>query len=94
MTFVLTMHRVILGAVIAVVAIAIYIHWSPKYVLPESVHEGDVIKCSATGKVFRISGGKKRYYSWVAYVHDGKPAYTVMPCSTVSAIPDGADMPE
>lgn len=93
------MKKVIIGiaVVLTILAVAVLLMPSeqkPKHVLPEGVVEGEVIRCSATGKVFKIMNGAKRYYSWNAYVRDGKPAYTNKPCPVVSALVEGPDMPE
>lgn len=94
------MKKVIIGVAIVLTILAVALLFAPapeqkpKHVLPDGVVEGEVIRCSATGKVFKIMDGTKRYYSWNAYVRDGKPAYTNKPCSIVSALVDGPDMPE
>lgn len=90
------MKKVIIGIAIVIVILAVASLYTsaPEHTLPDGVVEGEVIRCSATGKVFKIMNGTKRYYSWNAYVRDGKPAYTNKPCPVVSALVDGPDMPE
>lgn len=94
------MKKIVLGVSIALVILTIAVvlayksEQKPKHVLPDGITEGEVIKCAATGKVFKIMDGTKRYYSWNAYVKDGQPQYTNKPCPVVSALANGPDMPE
>ena len=88
------MKKKLLAAIciVAIVMIVACCMQSSEHMLPHDVKNGEVIRCYATGKVFKVEHGKKRWYSWDAYVAAGKPRFVMKNCSSVSAIPDGPDM--
>lgn len=90
------MSRLLLSIIcVSLIALVAYHFWpSSEGMLPNDVTNGEVIRCFATGKVFMIEKGHKRWYSWKAYTFAGKPKFVLKNCSTVSAIPDGPDMPD
>jgi hypothetical protein len=60
--------------------------------LPAGVVEGDNIECPGGGKFYKIENGKKRWYSWDAFVKYGQPQRKVISCDALNSIPEGANM--
>lgn len=58
--------------------------------LPAGIAEGDVIRCTATGGIYKIVNGKKQWYPspavWGKY---GNPGFKDVDCGAVNSIPDG-----
>lgn len=86
--------KVILAiALVVIIALtSCYFMSKSEGMVPNGVSNGEVIRCIATGKVFKVENGQKRWYSWDAYVRAGKPKFVEKNCSIVSALPNGPDM--
>lgn len=61
--------------------------------LPDGVANGDVIRCAATGGIYKIENGTKRWYpNMEIYTKHGQPEYKSANCAVVSNIPAGPHM--
>lgn len=62
--------------------------------LPSGIVNGDVIRDTTTGKIFKIAQGKRREYPDLnVYRSWGSPAYKDFPSRVVTTIPFGTPMP-
>lgn len=78
-------------AAVALIGLIVYANMSS---LPAGFSEGGVYRCGGA-KIFKVEGGKTRYYSWAAYVFAGKPVFVdVATCAVADTIPVGSPMPE
>lgn len=83
----------VVGALVAVVVLALIIYLSTKSSLPPGISNGMIIRVDGSA-IYKVEGDKLRYYSWAAYVFAGKPMFIEKKASDVSSIAIGAAMPE
>lgn len=54
--------------------------------------DGSVLRCEATGAIYRVEAGMLRHFDWNGYVAAGQPQFTHVDCGTLASMPQGADI--
>jgi hypothetical protein len=85
---------VIIGliAVALVVIAVIYYVMNKSEPLPTWAPDGAVVRCPVDGGVYKISDGKKRYFSYEAWGAVGYPDAKDVDCMALAAMPTGSPM--
>lgn len=86
------MSKLVIAVIVIIIIIIIVAVALMMPSLPAGIKEGDVIQCPGNAGIFKVEGGKKRWYSWNAYVAAGQPVPKVVSCDALNKVPNGANV--
>jgi len=86
------MYEIIIGGVLITIILIVIIYMMVRSPYPAGLTEGTIIRCEATGGIYKLEGGKKRWFDAGPYTSAGLPPWKAVACNVVDSIKDGVAM--